>query len=78
MLQPMNFSTRLIFFTISELPEKIVANEVLGDFNNVVDIESGNARYATFRTIVLGHPQYSDHIVTRSVNISVRKFSHVQ
>ena len=66
------------YLTKVESPEKIVADEVLGDFDNVVDIESGSARWSAFRTIVLGHPQYSDHIVTRSVNISVRKFSHVQ
>ena len=80
MLQPMYCSTHLIFtniiiitkniFHTFELPEKIVADEVLGDFDNVVDIESGSARCAAFRTIVLGHPQYSDHVVTRSVNIS--------
>ena len=62
--------TENIFHTKSKLPEKIVADEVLGDFDNVVDVESGSARCAAFRTIVLGHPQYSDHIVTRSVNIS--------
>ena len=60
-----------IFFTHNlKLPEKIVADEVLGDFDNVVDVESGSACWSAFRTIVLGHPQYSDHIVTRSVNIS--------
>ena len=62
-----------MYITEIESPEKIVADEVLGDFNNVVDIQSGNARCATFRTIVLGHPQYSDHIVTRSGN-SVGQF----